>query len=125
MGIKQSGRQMANATDGGNTFTFDATGTKYTEWYDVSMLDELITFVEATWTSKSGATLDVSLEIKNPFTGTAFDPSSAHTQLTNTGSNFKQHSSFGTVIRLKLVAGGAFGAGEEIAVSVYYVGKSP
>lgn len=118
----------ANATGGSTTFTLTATGTSYTEWYDVGNFDELITFVEATWANQSGATLDVSLEIENSRTGTAFDPSSAHTQLTNTGSNHKAHSAFGTSVRLKLVAGGTFGGSgetaETITVTVDFAGKS-
>jgi len=111
---------------GSGTFTIIATGTDYTEWYDVSDFDELITFVEATWTNQSGATLDVSLETQNGRTETAFDLSSAHAQLTDTGSNHKAHSAFGLKVRLKLVAGGTFGSSpdESISVTVDFAGKS-
>lgn len=123
MGLQQGGR-MYNTTDSSWSFVFSATGTKYTSWVDVALMDELITFLEATWANQSGATLDVSLEIKNPRTTTAFDPSSAHTQLTDTGSNHKAHSAFGSKIRMKLVAGGTFGGSETITATLDYAAKS-
>lgn len=122
--MKVRGGRMVNASGGSGTFTLSATGTSYTDWYDCTNLAILTTFLEASYANQSGATLDVSVEFKNEATGTAFDPSSAHTQLTDTGSNYKSHTVIGGKFRMKLVAGGAFGGSEVITATVDYYGHS-
>ena len=130
MGVKQRGGQMTGMLDSSldattyDYFNFAATGTQYTPWYDCSGLAWVTTFLEATYVSQSGATLDVTIEFKNERSGTAFDPSSAHSQLTNTGSNHKQHTVIGSKFRLKAVAGGTFGGTETVTAYADYFGQS-
>ncbi len=108
-----------------SAFALTATGTTYTDWFDVGQFEDLTCFVEATYTNQSGATIDVSVEVKNNRTGSAFTHTS-FTQLTDTGTERKVLTSgFAGKIRFKVVAGGTFGSGpdESVALTIDFYGK--
>ena len=117
-------KQMMDADDGETPDALTATGTTYTAWYDVSMFNQVTTFVEGVYTSQSGATVDVTVQTKNPRSGNAFDCANAHTQLTDDANNMATNTNFGGQIRLKIVAGGRFGGGPESVLLTYdFAGK--
>ena len=121
--MTQYWRSLLSTDNDVESFTFTATGTLYSSWVNISSYNELISFLEATYTNQSGATLDVSIEIYNPLTGTAFTHTS-HTQLTATGAEHKGMTVFAGQARVKLVAGGTFGASESIVATVDFYGKN-
>jgi len=124
MSSKVRGGRMLNADADTNVFVLTATGTSYTEWYDCTSLAILTTFVKCTYADKSGATLDVNIEFKNEAENVAVDPSSAHSQISADGNNYKAHTVVSGKFRLKVVAGGTFGADETMTVLLDYYGHS-
>ena len=113
--------QMVEAASGG--FTLAATGTAYSKEYDVGGYAELKVTIKGTWTSQSGATLAVVLQMYDSTTDTWHDHATTFTTLANDGNEDKDFTSFASRVRIKATAGGSYGGSESIALVIGANGK--
>ena len=105
--------EILGATDG--DFTISATSsTIYSKEYGVGDYTEMKIVIKGAYANQSGATIDVVVQMYEPTTGTWHDHSTAFTQLTDSGNEDKDYTSFGNKIRLHITAAGTFGGTEVV-----------
>jgi len=113
-------------------FTCSATGTtQYSDWFDISWANEIYSWLTFSETGTADAeTIDVTLERYVPYVTPTATTVLTHTQATGATNEEKYggwmtdtaapgaENKLGTRVRYKCVAGGTFGSGNVITVTM-------
>lgn len=112
-------------------FTCSATGTQYSGWFDISKYNELYSWLTFSETGTANSeTIDVTLERYVPYVTPTATTVLTHGQIAAAGNSEVYGSwmadtaapgtenKLGTRVRYKCIAGGTFGSGNVITVTM-------